>query len=403
MTHSCPLPVTVTECLEAAAQARTVVALTSGAVRNQVIRNLAQQLRQNADQLLEANTLDLETSRDLAASPTILAWLRLTQDRLKMAQAWLERLLLAPDPLAVSSSVAGHSFPIPVGLVGLVYEGFPLMALLAASLCLKTGNVLIVRPSEETSYSNQALMALIHSALATTNLPTTAIQSLEPQTSLKELTSAQPNFNLLIPAGRPSFVRQIRQQTSGQLLPLAVGNNYLYWSHTGQPELVLEMITRSYQAEPDPVVALEKVLVPPELNRSLLAWLWDSLSQQGYEVRLSPSLAAEVSQYHLVEPEEWSGAYLKKTVAFAEVADLEAGIHWINRHSSGPVSAIASESYRDCRIFAQQVRNPQIWLNSPPQFSRVETLSLGISAQAGLYRGLVGLGQFVSFQRLFFA
>ncbi|AFY60702.1 aldehyde dehydrogenase family protein [Synechococcus sp. PCC 6312] len=403
MTHSCPVPLSVAECFTAAHQAQPLIATCSAAVRDQVLHLLGQQLRENASAILEANTLDLESSRDLATSPTILAWLRLTHERLKMGGAWLERLLSAPDPLAVSHGMAGHMFPIPIGLVGLVYEGFPLMPLLTASLCLKTGNALIVRPSPETSYTNQALLDLIHTALAKANLPITTIQSLAPEVPLKEITAAPSGLNLLIPYGRPSFVWQVQQQTSGQTLPIAIGNNYLFWGASGQPELVLEMIYRSHQAEPDAVVAIEKVLVPPELNRSLLAWLWDSLGQQGFEIRLGTALKAEFGQFKIVDAEEWQGAYLKKIVAFEAVPNLEAGITWINQYGRGPVCAVASESYRECLTLSQRVRSPQIWLNRPPEFSRLETLSLGISAQAGLYRGLVGLGQLVSHQRLFFA
>lgn len=401
MTHFCPIPLSVPDCFTAAHQAQPLIAHSSAAVRNQVLNLLGQQLRDHAATILEANTLDLESSRDLATSPTILAWLRLTQDRLRMAEAWLERLLLAPDPLAASQG--GHTFPIPVGLVGLVYEGLPLMSLLTASLCLKTGNALIIRPSPETSYTTQALLDLIHTALAKANLPITMIQALAPEVPLKEITAPPSSLNLLIPYGRPSFVRQIEQQTTAQTLPIALGNNYLFWGASGQPELVLEMISRSHQAEPDAIVAIEKVLVPPGLNRSLLAWLWDSLGQEGFEVRLGTALAKEFGQFKPVEPEEWQGAYLKKIVAFETVADLEAAIEWMNTYGRGPVCAIASESYRECLTLSQRVRAPQIWLNHPPEFSRLQTLSLGISAQAGLYRGLVGLGQLVSYQRLFFA
>lgn len=403
MTYSCPIPLSVAECFAAAHQAQLLIAHAPTPIRNQVLQLLGQQLREQAATILEANTLDLEASRDLATSPTILAWLRLTQDRLKMAGAWLERLILAPDPLAVSNSVAGQTFTIPVGVVGLVYEGFPLMSLLTASLCLKTGNALIIRPSPETSYTNQALLDLIHTALAAANLPITTIQSLAPEVPIKEITANPSGLNLLIPYGRPSFVRQVQQQTTGQSLPIAIGNNYLFWGASGQPELVLDMICRSHQAEPDAVVAIEKVLVPPELNRNLLTWLWDSLGQQGFEVRLGVSLSREFGQYKTVESEEWQGAYLKKIAAFETIPDLNAAIHWINTYGRGPVCAIASESYRECLTISQRVQAPQIWFNRPPEFSRLETLSLGISAQAGLYRGLVGLGQLVSYQRLFFA
>jgi glutamate-5-semialdehyde dehydrogenase len=175
-----------------------------------------------------------------------------------------------------------------------------------------------------------------------------------------------------------------------------MGNCYLYWSSSGSVDMVRSILLDSHQSEPDPVNAIEKVLVHSGLNASSLTMLWNSLREKGFELRGDPTLAAEFPDLKQVEPDEWQQPYLSKTIAFKVVDNLEAAIAWINTHSSGHADCLVTESYRESRVFALEVNSALTFINASPRFSRNVDKNggyvfLGMSNQKGYRRGLIDL------------
>ena len=140
---------------------------------------------------------------------------------------------------------------------------------------------------------------------------------------------------MVIPYGRPSLVRQVAEKATATVLKTTIGNCYLYWSLSGNLELTRQMITDSHDSEPDAVNAIEKVLVNQNIKPSALQSLFNSLKQQGFNLRGDKVLVEQFPEFlTLVNPEEWSRSYLGKTVAFGCIESLSKAVFWINRYSS---------------------------------------------------------------------
>ena len=378
--------------------------------RSQGIEAIAQGISNAFDDILEANTLDLEMSREMAVPDLLIDWLKLTPERLQDLVDLLNRLAEVPDrvqrvfhtpyPLGGSQT---YGQLMPLGVIALIYETFPELGAIAAGFCLKTGNSLILRGCSSSTHSNAVIANILQTALSETKLPKGCIEVLsgEEGTSIQDLVTQHQYLSLVMPYGRPSLVDQVTQLATAPVLKSAMGNCYLYWSPSVDLDLVRWVILDSHASEPDPVNAIEKVLISPSQNPSILVRLFNILKEQGFRLRGDAELAAEFPDYLLpVKANEWGNPYLTKMIAFKVVNDLSEGITWINQYSSGHADCLVTDSYPESRQFAMAVDSALVYINASPRFSRNpnqgESVFLGVSNQKGHHRGLISLETFTT-------
>jgi glutamate-5-semialdehyde dehydrogenase len=366
---------------------------------------MAQALQNSFDDILEANTLDLEASREMALPELIWEWLKLTPERLGNTIQLLQRIGELSDPIRRVMNASyqldhsqTYSQLMPLGVIALIYEAFPELSAIAAGFCIKTGNCLILRGGSEASQSNQVIAEALQTALDEVGLPEGCLQLLPPEqgTSIRDLVTQDRYLNLVIPYGRPTLVQQVMEQSTAPVLKSAMGNCYLYWSATGSLDMVRWVILDSHASEPDPVNAIEKILINRHQKPASLVILWNSLKEKGFELRGDAELVAEFpDQLTLAQESERSQAYLNKTIAFKVVDSIESAIVWINQYSSGHADCIVTESYQESRQFALGLDSSSVYINSSPRFSRnpkrADAVFLGMSNQKGYRRGMISL------------
>lgn len=386
-------------------QASLELAISKGVARSQGIQIMATALEKAQEKILEANTLDLEMSREMAVPDLILEWLKLTPERLQATIRILQRLGGLSDPtLRVINApyqlnrAQTYCQLMPLGVIALIYEAFPELGAIAAGMCLKTGNSLILRGGSEASHTNTAIYQTLQLALEDAGLPAGCIEILHADrgSSIQDLVTQDQYLNLAIPYGRPSLIQQVMNLATAPVLKSAMGNCYLYWAESGDLDLVRWIAIDSHASEPDPVNAIEKVLVSRQQKSTSFLRLFKSLQEQGFELRGDKALVEEFpDQLTLVEEEEWNNAYLDKIIAFKVVDHLEEAISFMNRYSSSHADCLVTESYPESRQFAQRIDSALVYINASPRFARNpqggDSVFLGMSNQKGYRRGLVGL------------
>ncbi len=377
--------------------------MTKGSTRTQAVHAVADAIRRYQDEILEANTLDLEASREMAVPDLMLEWLKLTPERLQATVQLLHRLSDLPDPIGRIMSTTHqiehcqtYSQLMPLGVIAFIYESLPELGAIATGLCLKTANSIILKGGSEASYSNQLIAQAIRAGIEEVNLPEGCFQMLpsDQGTSIRDLVVQDQYVNLIIPYGRASLVQQVTRQATAPVLRSAIGNCYLYWSASGGLDAVRHIILDSHHGEPDPVNAIEKVLVHRGHSSSALTMLWNSLRERGFEIRGDADLVQEFADLRLAEEMEWRHPYLSKIVAFKVVDTMEAAIAWINLHSSGHADCLVTESYQESRQFALSINSASTYINASPRFMRNSKrgeVFLGMSSQKGLRRGPIGM------------
>jgi len=204
-----------------------------GVERSKAVKQMAIKLKECLDDILQANTLDLEISKEMAVPELISDWLKLTPQRLESAIEILETLAELPDPFqkVINSPYQvtycqNYSQLMPLGVIALIYEALPELAIITAGLAIKTGNSLILRGSSEASNTNSIIAQALQIALEDVDFPSFCLQFLPSEQGFKieDLVTQDQYINLIIPYGRPSLIQEVTQFATAPVLKSAMGN-----------------------------------------------------------------------------------------------------------------------------------------------------------------------------------
>ncbi|MFH7245414.1 MAG: aldehyde dehydrogenase family protein [Spirulina sp.] len=373
--------------------------------QSQVLEAMAAQLEDSQNEILEANTLDLEASLEMAVPDLVLDWLKLTPERLHIASKILRRLASLGDPRWLNAlptsrwgkDATGYSQVVPLGVVAFVYEAFPELAAIMAGFCVRTGNGLILKGGNEASQTNQAIAQALHRALAKHNIPTMMVLPLADDSgdAARSWLLQDPGVNLVIPYGRPSLVKQVMRQAAVPVLPTAMGNCYLYWSASGASSTVIQIVLDSHRGEPDAINALEKVLIHPGCSTAAIAQLCRALWDNGFMVLGDAAIREDIPDLPLATDRDWQQPFLAKRVILGRVGSLAEAADWMNRYSSGHANVLVSEAYSETVQFPRLVHSAVVYINTSPRFVRnpfqAAAIALGMTTQQGRCQGFVSL------------
>lgn len=382
-------------------------------LRMKALSAMGEIIAHHQDDILEANTLDLEISRDMAVPELVVDWLKLTPERLQKVVSIFQRLALtgsSGNGFVSGDAIAQYRLG-PVGTVGFIYEAFPDLGAIAAALCICTGNALILKGGSEASRTNQIIASLLRDALVASGLPAELIFSIESTEVSRQDIAQCSNIDLIIAHGRPSLVEQVVKQASVPVVPSRMGNCYLYWSASGSLDTVYQMTVDSHSGTPDAVNRIEKILLHESHSPNSVVRLWNRLQESGFEVVAEEGIATiqgAGSTEHAggISAGEWKCAYLKKKVALRQVKNVEAAIEWINTHSSGHADSIVTADYAESHQFVSGCRSATVYINSSPKFLRdakqVSAIALGASNCKGSAGGLIGMDVMQVRQRILY-
>lgn len=389
--------------LDRSVQASNLLATLTIDRRERGIESMVTALKTAFQDILEANTLDLEASRQLELSELLLEWLKLTPERLQRYIDLLAHLARSSSSsVSLDSSVRAdkrhHYCQVkPLGTIALVYEALPELAILATGMSLKTGNSLILRGGADARHSNMAIATALKSGLEQADLPTDAITTIDSTPSLLYGLLTHPNqVDLAIAYGRPISVQQAKLQATIPILSAAIGNCYLYWGANGDLDLVRHAICDSHVGEPDAVNAIEKVLIHADRQPASLTLLWKNLKDRGFQLRGDRELVSTYGEYlQLTQDGEWQQPYLRKIVAFKLVESVDDAVVTIDKSSSGHADCIITDSYLEIQRFVAGIKSANVYINSSPRFYRYQRgngqILLGMSADRTFRRGAIGL------------
>lgn len=382
--------------------------LSSAEKCSEALEAMGQAISDRKDDILEANTLDLEISRDMAVPELVVDWLKLTPERVNVAATICHRLATLGTAFPATDGGDGTSAYYqtrPVGIVGLIYEAFPDLGAIAAALCIRTGNALILKGGSEASRTNQIIASILQESLKAVELSEDLICPIDAtaEISRRDLATCD-DIDLIIPHGRPSLVEQVIANASVPVVPSRMGNCYLYWDASGSLDKVYKMIVESHSCTPDAVNRIEKVLLHESHSENAMTRLWNRLQEDGFEIR-ADGTAAQNYSLPPTEESDWETAYLRKIIAFRQVRDSSAAISWINHHSSGHADSIATADYTESRKFMSRCKSASMYINASPLFVRnakqTGDIAIGTSNRKGAAGGLIGLAVMRERQRIF--
>jgi glutamate-5-semialdehyde dehydrogenase len=398
---------------ELAGRGRSAAASLSGTPterRDDALRAAARAVRVAAARILEANAEDLRRARDRGISGALLDRLKLDAARVESIAEGLEQVAGLPDPLARDlgrwtrpNGLDIQRVPVPIGVIGVVYEARPNVTADAAALCVKAGNAVILRGGSEAAGSNRALHAALAQGLLQGGLDEAAVQIVPDQDRalVGALLAAAGDVDVVVPRGGRSLVERVQREARVPVFAHLDGNNHLYLHPSADPERARDVIVNSKMRRPGICGALETLLVDRDALDQLPA-IVDALREAGCEVRGDTRARSADARLAEADEADWETEYLDAILAVRVVDSLDDAVAHIARYASGHTDGILASDDAAVAAFTARVDSAIVVHDASTQFA--DGGEFGFGAEIGIAtgrlhaRGPVGPDQLTTFK-----
>lgn len=377
--------------------ASRALALLPTVAKDQALQSAAEAITANTRQILAANAEDLKAARAAGTPNALLDRLALDPTRVDGIAAGLRQVAGLPDP--VGEVLRGYTLPnglqlrqqrVPLGVVGMIYEGRPNVTVDAFGLALKSGNAVLLRGSSSAARSNQALVEVLRSSLVSEDLPADAVQllSADDRSTVTHLIQARGLVDVVIPRGGASLIDAVVRDAQVPTIETGVGNCHVYVDEGADLDVAERILLNSKTRRPSVCNAAETLLVDAAIADGAVPRLVAALQDAGVTVHLDP------------DEDNLRREYLSMDIAVAVVDGVDAAIAHINEYGTGHTEAIVTSNMAAAQRFADGVDAAAVMINTSTGFTDGEQFGfgaeIGISTQKLHARGPMGLPELTS-------
>jgi len=390
-----------------AQQASAGARRASTAQKNRGLEEIAQHILNASDDLMAANALDLDAARASGLDAASLDRLILTEKGIQAMSEGLQQICALEDPVGKISQMAARpngleigKMRTPIGVIGIIYESRPNVTIDAAGLCIKSGNVVILRGGSECIQTNLALFACIGDGLKAAKLDPDWVQLIETtdRAAVGALLALDEHIDMIIPRGGKSLIERVSKDTRIPILKHLDGNCHLFVNHDADLAMAEALILNSKTQRYAVCNALETLLIHKALPENFVNDVIARLVSEGVEVRACQRTLDQATQDPLVVAAtgaDWSAEYLGPVLAVKTVDDLDEAIDHINAFGSNHTDTIVTQSLTATQKFMREVDSSSVMVNASTRFA--DGFEYGLGAEIGIStdklhaRGPVGL------------
>ncbi len=369
--------------------------------KNKALQRIAKALDNQRHKIIEANALDLAEAEKNQLDAPLLKRLKFDDSKIDDTLAGIDSLILLKDPVG-DTLKATELYPemelyqvsCPIGLIGVVFESRPDALVQISTLCLKSGNGVLLKGGSEALHTNRILTKIIAEASVEAGLPDGWVQLLETRSDVNEMLKADQYIDLIIPRGSNAFVQYIMNNSNIPVLGHADGICHSYVDAEADLVAAVDLITDSKTQYVAVCNALETLLVHEKVAASFLPKLKEALDAKGCTLKGCAKTQALIAVEAATE-EDWATEYLDYILSIKIVGSMAEAIDHIHQFGSGHTDAILTENKTTAAFFIQHVDTGNVFWNCSTRFS--DGFRYGLGAEVGVStnkihaRGPVGL------------
>ena len=393
------------------AKAASYTLATAGTARkNAALEAIAETLTKRSAEWLAANGEDIAAAREAGMRPAMLDRLTLTEERISGIVEAVRQVIALPDPIGKvdkmetrpNGLIIGRR-RVPLGVVAIIFEARPNVTVDAAALCLKSGNVCILRGGKEAIRSNRKAAELMRAALKSAGLPEDCV-SLVQDTShetASELMHLDGYVDVLIPRGGAGLIRAVAKEAGVPVIRTGEGVCHVYVDSEADLDMGAEILYNAKCSRPSVCNAVECLLVQEDVAEAFLKKAVPLLDRNQVELRCDETARAILGdRAKAAEESDWDAEYDDYILAVRTVKDMEEAVEFINAHGTGHSEAIITANYFKAQRFLDTVDAAAVYVNASTRFTDGGEFGLGaeigISTQKMHARGPMGLEELTS-------
>ena len=392
----------VSQIAQQAKQASVALALFGQTAKNQALLTIADSLESRAAEILQANKKDIEFAKSQGISAAIIDRLLLSESRLKAIADDVRNVASLPDPVGqvidggvLASGLKIERQRVPLGVILTIYEARPNVTIDVASLCLKTGNAVILRGGKETKFTNAVLVEVVQNALEKAGLPKLAVQAItDPDRALLlELLKLDRYIDMVIPRGGAGLHQFCKENSTVPVIVGGIGVCHLFVEKTADQEKALDVIVNAKTQRPSTCNTLETLLVDRAIAAEFLPKLAAKMKEVG--VTLHCDALQKADGIEPLDQEKLRQEWLSLDLSVVVVDGLDAAVAHIREYGSQHSESILTSDYKLARQFVTQVDAAAVYINASTRFTDGAQFGLGaevaVSTQKLHARGPMGL------------
>ena len=396
----------------AAKQAEKSLRGISSEKKDEALEAIAAKLEENTAAIIKENEKDLANAVEKGMSQAMQDRLRLDEKRIAGMADGVRKLVSLPDP--VGRVLGGHELPnglkivkksVPLGVVGIIFESRPNVTVDAAALCLKSGNIAILRGGSDAIYSNKCLVGIMREALQSVGLDENAV-NLVADTSRKtvgEFMKLNRYIDVLIPRGGGGLIQSVVNNATIPVIQTGEGNCSVYVDKFADIEKAVNIVDNGKTQRPSVCNAIENLLVHKDIAEPFLAAL--NGKWQGKVRILGDETAAKyIKTDGVATDEDYATEFLDYTIAVKTVACIDEAIDFINTYGTKHSECIVTINIDNAEKFQREVDAAAVYVNASTRFTDGGEFGMGaeigISTQKLHARGPMGLEEMTTYKYL---
>ncbi len=372
--------------------------------KNRILLMVADRLENSLPSILEANADDLKQGEEMGLKGAIVERLTLSDQRIKEIAAGLREIVQLEDPIGEIEEMKRRpnglmigKKRVPLGVVGVIYESRPNVTADVAGLCIKTGNVCVLRGGKEAFRSNNAIVKIFHEAIVECGLDPHMVQLVQDTSRESAMAMMKLNayLDILIPRGGAGLIQAVVQNSTVPVIETGVGNCHIYVDEAADLEVAVAIVHNAKTHRPGVCNAAESLLVHKKVAAEILPAIGASLTGSGVEIRGDRWTCELIPEALPASEEDWSTEYLDLVISSKVVDSVEEAVDHINQYGSMHSESIVSENYSHAQYFLDRVDAAAVYVNASTRFTDGFEFGygaeIGISTQKLHARGPMGL------------
>jgi glutamate-5-semialdehyde dehydrogenase len=400
----------------AAKAASRRMAYLSTDIKNNALRNIADDLIARKDEILGANKKDFNKAKTFGMGTALLDRLMLDKSRLEGIAADTRAVAALPDPVGETFEMC--TMPnglqigkkrVPIGVIGAIYESRPNVTVDIASLCLKSGNAVILRGGKETINSNTAIVRVIQDACKRAGMPEGCVQFIDntDHVLVDRMLKMNDVIDLIIPRGGAGLIKSVTENATMAVVSGGIGVCHTYIDKSADIQKAVDIVYNAKVQRPTVCNALDTVLVHADIARSYLPGMANELNKAKVELHCDARALAILKPNKALKlvpavGEDWGKEFLALIAAVRVVASLDEALEHIEKYGSGHSEAIVTEDYQNAMRFLNEVDAACVYVNASTRFTDGGQFGLGaevgISTQKLHARGPMGLKELTTYK-----
>ena len=381
--------------------------------KNAALRQAARLIRAESAAILTANALDIAAAKTAGMSAALQDRLMLNPARIESMAKGLDDIMALPDPVGVTieswqrpNGLSISRVRVPIGIIGVIYEARPNVTADAGALCLKSGNVVVLRGGSDSFHSSRAIVDLLRRALGGAGLPEDCIQ-LVPSTDralVGEMLKAMDWLDLIVPRGGRSLIDRVTAESRVPVLRHYDGICHVYVDRDADIAMARDLVANAKMRRVSVCGAAETLLIDRAALDTHLLPVLAQLHELGCEVRGDSDVRKRDARAIAATEKDWRTEYLEPIISVATVDGVEGAIRHIATYGSQHTESIVTANEATARRFLQEVDSAIVMHNASTQFADGGEFGLGaeigISTNRMHARGPVGLVELTTYKNI---